>query len=68
MRGRLQGVFLVVVVGGPRLGDFLAGSAADLFTPAVAVVGGGLACIAAISLIAALQRSFTAYDARRPVA
>jgi MFS family permease len=68
MRGRLQGVFLVVVVGGPRLGDFLAGSAADLFTPAVAVVGGGLACIAAISLIAALQRSFTVYDARRPVA
>lgn len=25
MRGRLQGVFLVVVVGGSRLGDFLAG-------------------------------------------
>lgn len=25
MRGRLQGVFIVVVAGGPRLGDFLAG-------------------------------------------
>lgn len=68
MRGRLQGVFLVVVVGGPRLGDFLAGSAADLFTPATAIVGGGLACIAAIALIGLLQRSFISYDSRRPVA
>lgn len=68
MRGRLQGVFLVVVVGGPRLGDFLAGSVADLFTPTVAVVGGGLACIAAIALIGLFQRGFVAYDARHPVA
>jgi MFS family permease len=68
MRGRLQGVFLVVVVGGPRLGDFLAGSAADVFTPAAAVVGGGLACIAAITVVGLLQRSFPRYDARQPVA
>nr|WP_329181016.1 MFS transporter [Streptomyces sp. NBC_01477] len=68
MRGRLQGVFLVVVVGGPRLGDFLAGSAADLFSPTAAVVGGGLACIAAITLIALFQRGFVSYDSRRPIA
>jgi MFS family permease len=68
MRGRLQGVFLVVVVGGPRLGDFLAGSVSDLFTPATAVVGGGLACVAAITLIGLFQRGFVHYDARRPVA
>jgi MFS family permease len=68
MRGRLQGVFLVVVVGGPRLGDFLAGSTADLFSPTVAVVGGGLACIAAITLIGLFQRGFLSYDSRRPVA
>jgi MFS family permease len=68
MRGRLQGVFLVVVVGGPRLGDFLAGSAADLFSPAAAVIGGGLACVAAIALVGAFQRGFSRYDARRPVA
>ncbi|MBY8878748.1 MFS transporter [Actinacidiphila acidipaludis] len=67
MRGRLQGVFLVVVVGGPRLGDFLAGSAADAVSPAAAVVGGGVACVLAISLIAVLQRGFTRYDARHPV-
>ncbi|WNI19516.1 MFS transporter [Actinacidiphila sp. ITFR-21] len=68
MRGRLQGVFLVVVVGGPRLGDFLAGSAADLFTPTAAVVGGGLACVLAITLIGLFQRGFPRYDARDPVA
>lgn len=68
MRGRLQGVFLVVVVGGPRLGDFLAGSAADLFTPTAAIVGGGLACIAAVGMIAVFQGSFRRYDARTPVA
>lgn len=68
MRGRLQGVFLVVVVGGPRLGDFLAGSASDLFTPTAAVVGGGLACIAAITLVGLFQRGFLTYDAGHPVA
>lgn len=26
LRGRLQGVFIVVVAGGPRAGDFVAGS------------------------------------------
>jgi MFS family permease len=68
MRGRLQGVFLVVVVGGPRLGDFLAGSVGDAVSPAAAVVGGGLACIAAVSLIAVFQHTFTRYDSRHPTA
>ncbi|MGK5730776.1 MFS transporter [Streptomyces sp. URMC 124] len=66
MRGRLQGVFIVVVAGGPRLGDFLAGSAADLASPSWAVVGGGLACVAAIALIALQWRNFARYDARSP--
>jgi MFS family permease len=68
MRGRLQGVFLVVVVGGPRLGDFLAGSVSDVFSPTLAVVGGGIACIVGITLIAVFQRGFIRYDARNPVA
>jgi MFS family permease len=67
MRGRLQGVFLVVVVGGPRLGDFLAGSAADLFSPTGAVVGGGAACVLAIALVGLFQRGFRLYDRRDPV-
>ncbi|MEU2111749.1 MFS transporter [Streptomyces sp. NPDC019507] len=66
MRGRLQGVFIVVVAGGPRLGDFLAGSVADLTSPTVAVTGGGLACVLAVCLLALRGRGFLRYDARRP--
>ncbi|MFI0788788.1 MFS transporter [Streptomyces lydicus] len=66
MRGRLQGVFIVVVAGGPRLGDFLAGSAADLTSPATAVVGGGLACVLVVTALGLGRRAFARYDARDP--
>ncbi|MEU9146589.1 MFS transporter [Streptomyces sp. NPDC048349] len=68
MRGRLQGVFIVVVAGGPRLGDFLAGTAADLTSPAVAITGGGLACVLVLGLLALRWRGFARYDARTPQA
>ncbi|MBW5482354.1 MFS transporter [Streptomyces bambusae] len=68
MRGRLQGVFIVVVAGGPRLGEFLAGAAADLTSPTVAVTGGGLACVAALAVLAARWPAFARYDARSPQA
>ncbi|MGW1888965.1 MFS transporter [Streptomyces sp. NPDC002004] len=68
MRGRLQGVFIVVVAGGPRLGDFIAGSAADLTSPATAVTGGGVACVVAVALLALKWRRFARYDARSPEA
>ena len=68
MRGRLQGVFIVVVAGGPRLGDFLAGSVADLTSPTVAVTGGGIACVLAVGLLALYARGFRRYDALNPTA
>ncbi|MEU8531247.1 MULTISPECIES: MFS transporter [Streptomyces] len=68
MRGRLQGVFIVVVAGGPRLGDFLAGSVADLTSPAVAITGGGIACVLAIGLLALYAPGFRRYDAVNPSA
>lgn len=68
MRGRLQGVFIVVVAGGPRLGDFLAGSVADLVSPGVAVTGGGIACVAGVLLLALRWPRFARYDAHRPEA
>ncbi|MEV4947417.1 MFS transporter [Streptomyces sp. NPDC053755] len=68
MRGRLQGVFIVVVAGGPRLGDFLAGSVADLTSPAVAITGGGIACVLAVAVLALYGRGFRRYDARNPAA
>ncbi|MFE6662593.1 MFS transporter [Streptomyces sp. NPDC057697] len=66
MRGRLQGVFIVVVAGGPRLGDFVAGSVADLTSPGLAVTGGGIACVVAVGLLALRWPGFARYDARDP--
>lgn len=52
LRGRLSAIFILVVTGGPRLGDFEAGVVATLFTPTVSVVTGGLACIVGAGLVA----------------
>lgn len=68
MRGRLQGVFIVVVAGGPRLGDFLAGTVGEAASPTVAVVGGGVACVVAVGILATRWRAFLRYDARAPEA
>jgi MFS family permease len=66
LRGRLQGVFIVVVAGGPRAGDFLAGSVASSVGERAALVLGGLACIAGVLTACALSRRFLDYDARHP--
>ncbi|HET9256530.1 MAG TPA: MFS transporter [Pseudonocardiaceae bacterium] len=64
LQGRLQGVFIVVVAGGPRLGDLEAGAVAAAFSPQVSVVSGGLACLAGIGLLALAAPTFLRYDAR----
>jgi MFS family permease len=66
MRGRLQGVFIVVVAGGPRLGDFTAGTVASITTETFAIVSGGCACMAGVALLAARYRGFARYDAAHP--
>jgi transmembrane secretion effector len=67
LRGRLQGVFTVVVAGGPRMGDFVSGSTAALTTPTIALAVGGLACVAGVVAFSGWQRGFLAYDGARPV-
>jgi MFS family permease len=66
LRGRLQGVFIVVVTGGPRIGDFESGAVANAFGLTASVISGGLACLAGVGLLAARYRSFAGYDARDP--
>lgn len=66
-RGRLQGVFTVVVAGGPRLGDVEAGAVAAMFGEAVSVVSGGVACVALALGLSARFPSFRKYDGRHPV-
>jgi MFS family permease len=66
LRGRLQGVFIVVVAGGPRAGDFVAGSLGSMLGEQTALVIGGLACLAGVLLAVAMQRRFLRYDADHP--
>jgi MFS family permease len=66
LRGRLQGIFVVVVAGGPRLGEFLLGSLASAIGEGWAAVVAGGACVVALWAITAWQRNFLAYDARDP--
>ena len=66
MRGRLQGIFIVVVAGGPRLGDLVLGTAATWTAESWAALGGGLLCAVLVVAVATTQPGFWAYDARRP--
>jgi len=66
LRGRLQGVFIVVVAGGPRTGDFVAGSVATVTTERFALVAGGCACVLGVVLAVWSQRRFLRYDAEHP--
>jgi len=64
MRGRLGGVFIVVVAGGPRLGDGRVGLSSELAGPQGAVVAGGLLCIGLTAVCAAAVPRFRQYDVR----
>ena len=55
---------IVVVAGGPRLGDARAGGGAELVGLQGASVTGGLAVVGTIAVVAATARRFRAYDAR----
>ncbi|MFI9597571.1 MFS transporter [Nonomuraea sp. NPDC052265] len=61
MRGRMQGVFMVVVAGGPRLGDLRAGATATAFGLTGAWVGGGLACAVTVLVVGLSVAGFRNY-------
>ena len=58
LRGRLAGLQIAVVTGGPRIGDLESGVVAAGFGDTVSVVSGGLACIAGALLLARLMPGF----------
>lgn len=66
-RGRLQGVFTVVVAGGPRLGDVEAGAVAAIAGEPFSVISGGIACIGLAIALAMKYPGFLKYDARHPI-
>lgn len=64
MRGRLQGVFTVVVAGGPRLGDVRAGATASVAGATASWVGGGLACAVLVVIAGFAVPALLRYDTR----
>ena len=62
MRGRMQGVFIAVVAGGPRLGDLRAGAMGAATTATISWVGGGIACVAVVIVAALAVPSFWRYS------
>jgi ENTS family enterobactin (siderophore) exporter len=67
LRGRLQGVFIVVVAGGPRVGDLLAGGGTKILSEGWVLLLGGVLCVFVTWLASRLQPGFGRYDARNPV-
>lgn len=61
VRGRLQGVFIVVVAGGPRIADTLHGYASGQVGAAWASAGGGVLVIVLTALVAVLLPAFWRY-------
>jgi predicted MFS family arabinose efflux permease len=58
LRGRLFAIHILVVTGGPRLGDVEAGVVARLVSPTFSVVSGGIACVVGAGLVALLYPEF----------
>jgi MFS family permease len=65
LRGRLNAINIMFVVGGPQLGQFESGAVAALWSPVSSVVSGGLACVLSVFAIAAWIPETVRYRAHR---
>jgi MFS family permease len=61
LRGRLQGVFTVVVAGGPRLADAVHGASAAVVGTTVTAAGGGALVVVGVVIAALLVPAFMRY-------
>ena len=66
MRGRLQGVFIVVVTGGPRVGDLYAGALATAVALWCPPLLGGVVIMVVLAVVLRSHRAWRDYDARTP--
>jgi MFS family permease len=64
--GRVTSVENVVGTGGPGLGNARAGAVAGLFSAPVAAVSGGLACLATVAVLAAVNPVLRRWQAADP--
>ena len=65
VRGRLQGVFIVVVAGGPRIADVAHGASAAAVGTAAAAAGGGVLVVIGTVVAALLAPAFVRYRVTR---
>ncbi|MDG3011765.1 MFS transporter [Rhodococcus sp. D2-41] len=65
VRGRLQGVFTVVVAGGPRIGDVAHGYAAGIVGTSAAAAGGGVLVVIGVVIAALALPAFVRYRVGR---
>jgi MFS family permease len=65
MRGRLQGVFTVVVAGGPRIADTLHGTTAAAVGASATAAGGGVLVIIGVVIATLAVPSFVRYRITR---
>ena len=68
LRGRLQGVFTVVVTGGPRIGDMYVGVLATLGMLWLPPLLGGVLIMVLVTAVVRRSRTFRHYDADAPSA
>ncbi len=66
MRGRLQGIFIVVVAGGPRVGALYAGTLATFAALWFPPLLGGIIILALVGTLVRLSPRFRQYDAANP--
>jgi MFS family permease len=67
-RGRIQGVFIVVVTGGPRIGDLYVGVLSLLGLLWLPPFAGGIVIVLLVTVMVARSRTFKQYDALTPTA
>jgi MFS family permease len=65
LRGRLNAINIMFVLGGPQLGQFESGAVAALWSPVASVVTGGVACVASVFAVAAWIPEITRFRAHR---
>lgn len=66
LRGRLMSFNILVVTGGPRIGDVEAGLVAAAFSPTVSVVSGGVLCLVGAAFVALAVPAFSRWTPGDP--
>jgi MFS family permease len=63
LRGRLSALHIMVVTGGPRLGDLESTAVASLVSAQFSVISGGLLCVLGVAAVALAFPKLRTYDA-----